>query len=63
MWLVYGSVMGSLMLLMARAVRLDRDDPAGIERRFESGAVVAAAVLLVVSIAVVVGLIAWGLLR
>jgi hypothetical protein len=43
-------------------MRQDRDDPAGIERRYESGATTLGAAVIVVSVVAVVGLIAWGLL-
>jgi uncharacterized membrane protein len=61
-----GTVSGSLALLVAWGMRLDRDDPAGIERRerrLESAAVVWGAAILLVGLVAVVGLIVWGLLR
>jgi hypothetical protein len=61
--LVFGIVMAGLMLLTARSLRQDRDDPAGIERRFQSQSVSWSAGLLAAGLFVVVAIIAWGLLR
>lgn len=61
--LVFGFVMAGLMFLTARSLRQDRDDPAGIERRFQSQAVAWSAGLLAVGLVAVVGVIGWGLLR
>ncbi len=61
-----GAMTGSFALLTAWGLRLDRDDPAGIERRvrrLEAGAVVWGAALLLVALLAVAGIIAWGLLR
>ena len=60
-----GFVIGAQGLLTAWALRKDRDDPAGIERRRGrpvAATVVWGAVLLLAVIAVAV-IIAWGLLR
>jgi hypothetical protein len=61
--LVFGFVMAGLMFLTARSLRQDREDPAGIERRFQSQAVSWSAALLAVGLVAVIGVIAWGLLR
>lgn len=61
--LVFGSVTGGLAFLTARELRQDRDDPTGVERRFQSRAVAWSAGLLAVGLVAVVGVIAWGLLR
>jgi hypothetical protein len=61
--LVFGFVIAGLAFLTARSLRQDRDDPAGIERRFQSQAVSWSAGLLAVGLVAVVGVIAWGLLR
>ena len=61
--LVFGFVIAGLAFLTAGSLRQDRDDPAGIERRFQSQAVSFSAVLLAVGLVAVVGVIAWGLLR
>jgi hypothetical protein len=60
------AVLGSLQLLTAWGFRRDRDDPAGRERRerrFVSAVVVWGAVLPLGALLLVVGIIAWGLLR
>jgi hypothetical protein len=65
-WMGFAGVIGLLQALTAWSLRRDRDDPAGIERRFgklASAAVVWAAVLLLAAALLVVGIIAWGLLR
>lgn len=59
--LVFGLVMAGLAFLTARELRLDRDDRAGINRRFESRAVAWSAGLLVIGLLAVVGVIVWGL--
>ena len=61
-WIALTAVSASLSLWTARSMRQDRDDPAGIERRYESGATALGAAVIVVSVVAVVGLIAWGLL-
>ena len=61
--LVFGFVMAGLAFLTARSLRQDRDDPTGIERRFQSQAISWSAALLAVGLVAVVGVIAWGLLR
>ena len=61
--LAFGFVMAGIMFLTARSLREDRDDPAGIEGRFQSHSVRWAAGLLAVGLVAVVGVIAWGLLR
>jgi len=61
--LVFSLVMAGILFLTARSLRQDRDDPAGIERRFQSQAVSWSAGLLAVGLVAVVGVIAWGLLR
>jgi hypothetical protein len=61
--LVFGLVLASLMFLTVRSARQDRADPAGIERRFQQGAVAWSAFLIVAGIAAVVGIIVWGVLR
>jgi hypothetical protein len=60
--IVFGFVITGLAFLTARGLRLDRDDPAGMERRFQRQAVSWSAGLLVVGLVAVVGVIAWGLL-
>ena len=57
------AVSGSLLLWTARTMRQDRDDPAGIERRYESDARILGSAVIAVGLAVVVGLIAWGIAR
>jgi hypothetical protein len=60
------AVIGSLQLVTAWGLRRDRDDPAGRERRerrFVSAVVAWGAVLLLGSLLLVAGIIAWGLLR
>ena len=61
-WLIFGGVPAMLTLWTARSMRQDRDDPAGIERRFEETATKLGAAVIVLGLAAVVGLIAWGLL-
>jgi hypothetical protein len=61
--LKFALVIAGLMILTARGVRQDRDDPGGVERRFQSQAVSMSAALLGVGLVTVVGVIAWGLLR
>lgn len=60
--LVLGIGLAALKLLTAQSAQKDLDDPAGIETRFQRGAVTMSAALLVVGFATVVGIIAWGLL-
>lgn len=61
--LAFGFVMAGLMFLTARSLRQDRDDPAGVERRFQSQAVSWSAGLLAVGLVAIIGVIAWGMLR
>lgn len=64
--LAMGTASGSLALLIAWALRRDRDDPAGIERRerrLEAATVIWGAALLLVALLAVAGIIVWGLLR
>jgi hypothetical protein len=61
-WLIFGVVTASLTLLTARSMRQDRDDPAGISRRYEAAASTLGAAVVVIGLAAVVGLIVWGLL-
>lgn len=61
--LVFGVVIAGLALLTARSLRQDRDDPAGVERRFESQAPSWSAGLLAVGLVAIVAIVAWGLLR
>jgi hypothetical protein len=61
-WLAFGVVPAGLTLWTARSMQQDRDDPAGVERRFEAAATTLGAAVIVVSVAGVIGLIAWGLL-
>lgn len=57
----FAAVTGLLLLWMARSMRRDRDDPAGIERRYESEASTVGAAVIVVGLVVVLGLIVRGL--
>ena len=61
--LVFASVIAALAFLSARGLWQDRDDPAGIERRFRSQAVAWSAGLLLFGLLVVVVVIVWGVLR
>jgi hypothetical protein len=56
--LAFGVVSGSLALLTVRQMRQDRDDPAGIEQRYESQAEIFGAAVVVVGVLAVVALIA-----
>ncbi len=58
-----GFVFAGLSFVTARSLPQDRDDPAGIERRFQSGALLWSAGLLAVGLVAVVSVIAWGVLR
>ena len=60
--LVFGVVPAGLTLWTARSMQQDRDDPAGIERRFEQTATRLGAAVIVLGLATVAGLIAWGLM-
>jgi hypothetical protein len=60
-WLV-GVVTASLSLWTARSLQQDRDDPAGVERRFETAANALGAAVIILGLASVVGLIARGLI-
>ena len=62
LWLVFGLVPAVLTLWTARSIRRDRDDPAGIERRFEVTATRLGAAVIVIGLAVVIGVIVWGLM-
>ena len=61
-WLVFGAGGASLAFLTARSLRQDRDDPAGVERRFQAQANALGAAVVVVGLVAVVGLIVFGLL-
>jgi hypothetical protein len=61
-WLVFGVVTASLSLWTARSMQQDRDDPAGVERRFETAANALGAAVIILGLASVAGLIAWGLI-
>jgi cadmium resistance protein CadD (predicted permease) len=54
-WLVFGVVPALLTLWTARSMRQDRDDPAGIERRFEETATRLGAAVIVLGLASVAG--------
>ena len=60
--LVFGLVLASLAFLTARSAKQDRADPAGVESRFETGALAWSAVLLGTGLVVVVGIVVAGLL-
>ena len=60
-WLTFGVGAAAVALQSARSLGQDRDDPAGIERRFEAQANVLGAGVIVIGLAAVIGLIAWGL--
>jgi type IV secretory pathway VirB2 component (pilin) len=60
--LAFSVVSGSLALLSARQTRQDRDDPAGIEQRYQSQAEVLGAAVVVVGFVAIVGMIAWAVL-
>jgi hypothetical protein len=60
--LLFGIGLAALLFYTARSGQKDLDDPAGIEPRFQRGAVTLSAVLLVAGFALVVGIILWGLL-
>ena len=57
-----GTVLGVLMLRTAHLARLDRDDPAGIEARFEAEAFGMSWIVVGGAFLVVIALIAWGML-
>lgn len=57
----FAAVLGVVALATARAGQQDLNDPAGIEQRFERGAMVWSAVLLFAGLAAVIAIIAWGL--
>jgi len=59
--LVFGLVPAGLTLWTARSLQQDRDDPAGIERRFGETATRLAAAVIVLGLASIAGLIVWGL--
>jgi hypothetical protein len=59
--LVFGVVPAGLTLWTARSMQQDRDDPAGVERRFEETATRLGAAVIVLGLAAVLGVIAWGL--
>ena len=61
-WLVFGLVSALLTLWTARSMWQDRNDPAGIERRYEITATRLGAAVIVLGLAGVAGLIVWGLL-
>ena len=60
-YLISGVLLGSLSLVTARSIHQDRNDPAGIERRFQETATRLGAAVIVLSVVVVAGLIVWGL--
>jgi heme/copper-type cytochrome/quinol oxidase subunit 4 len=60
--LAFGVVSASLALLTVRQMRQDRNDPAGIEQRYESQAEILGAAVVVVGVVAVVALIAWAVL-
>lgn len=60
-WLAFGVVSASLTLWTARSMKQDLDDPAGIDRRYEAMAMRLGAGVVVLGLAAVIGVIAWGL--
>jgi hypothetical protein len=60
---VFGLVLALIMFRTAYLARRERDDPSGADRRFQQEALTMSAIVVLVSFAVVVGLIAWGLTR
>ena len=61
-WLVFGVVPAGLTLWTARSMQQDRNDPAGMERRYETTATRLGAAVIVLGLAGVAGVIVWGLL-
>ncbi|HEU5202961.1 MAG TPA: hypothetical protein VFU17_01555 [Candidatus Limnocylindrales bacterium] len=61
-WLVFGVVPAGLTLWTARSMHQDRNDPAGIDRRYEITATRLGAAVIVLGLAAVAGAIVWGLL-
>ena len=58
---LFGLVPAGLTLWTARSMQQDRDDPAGIERRFGETATRLAAAVIVLGLASIAGLVVWGL--
>jgi hypothetical protein len=62
-WLVFAVPAASLALVTAWSLRRDRDDPAGIEQRFQAAANTLGAAVVIVGFGAIAGLILWGLQR